>query len=349
MVEILSLAVIVAMSRSKDQKCKELVSVLHARRPGDTIAAAKEGAQLFNNWITIISVGGPVLLSVLLAIFPWETTWKKANNYIAIFTTLSLIASLIFLINKSSLYNRAVSFIERSQEYQQQQIDALQRKIDTLQRDKSYYVSVAEQIGIAIKNDKKDLLSLARVAVASLYDYLTKILHGDNVTINLYELKNNQFRMLQSFTHLKYLEKKENLDNPLLFKADAGIDLKSPEIQSYYCVRCLKGRVKGHDGRFVLPDWVTIATEFQWQKWDEAEKESIINSHDREKCLEIGFKYNQYIGFKWKRVDGIVGFLEIITNDETVLDEHENINKVGRQIQEACIPFVNIIWDIATD
>lgn len=343
------MAVIVVMSRSKDQKCKELVSVLHARRPENTIAAAREGAQFFNNWITIVSVGGPLVLSIFFIFLPWENTWKKANNYIDAIATIALIVSLVILINKSSLYNRAVSFIERSQEYQQQQNDSLRKKIDTLQRDKSYYVSVAEQIGIAIKNDKKDLTSLARVAVASLYDYLTKILHGDNVTINLYELKNNQFRMLQSFTHLKYLEKKENVDNPRLFKTDTGIDLKSPSIQNYYCVRCLKGREKGRDGRFVLPDWVSIATEFQWQKWDEAEKESVIKSRDREKCLEIGFKYNQYIGFKWKRDDGIVGFLEIITNDETILDEHENINKVGRQIQDACIPFVNIIWDIATD
>ena len=343
------MAVIAVMSRTKDQKCKELVLVLRSRRPDDPIQAAREGAQLFSNWITIVSVGGPILLTLILAILPWQNTWKKANNYIAVSATLFLIVSLILLVKRSSLYNRAVSFIEHSQEYQRQQNDALRRKIDTLQRDKSYYVSVAEQIGITIKNDNKDLLSLSRVAVASLYDYLTKILHGDNVTINLYELKNNQFRMLQSFTHLKYLEKKEDVDSPLLFKTDIGIDIKAPEIQNYYCVRCLRGREKGRDNRFILPDWISIAAEFQWNKWDKAEKESIINNQDREKCLEIGFKYNQYIGFKWKRDDGIVGFLEIITNDETVLDENESIHKVGRQIQEACIPFVNIIWDIATD
>lgn len=336
-----------ALIRTKDQRCKELVSVLHTRRPDDTISAAREGAQLFTNWITIISVGGPIIISILFAFSPWEVTWKKANNYIDLIATFALAVSLVVLLNKSSLYSKAVSIIEGSQEYQKQQNNALLKKIDTLQRDKSYYVSVAEQIGITIKAGKKDLISLAKVVIASLYDYLTKVLYGDNVTINLYELKNNQFKMLQSFTHLKYLERKENVDNPILFKAEAGIDLKSPDIQGYYCVRCLKGREKGHDGRYILPNWISIANEFQWQKWDESEKESIINEQDREKCLELGFKYNQYIGFKWKRDDGIVGFLEIITNDETILDKYESINKVGRQIQEACIPFINIIWDLA--
>ena len=341
--------VIVVLKRSREQKCNELVSVLRARKPDDAISEAREGAQLYKNWITIISVAGPVVLSLLFAFFPWVVTWEIANNYIVIVATLALVGALVFLFYKSDLYSKAVFQIEQSQEYQQQQIDALRRKNDTLQRDKSYYVSVAEQISIAIKAGNKDLGSLARVAVASLYDYLTKILHGDNVTINLYELKNNQLKMLQSFTHLKYLEKKENVDNPLLFETDTGIDIKSSEIQSYYCVRCLKGKEKGHNGRFILPDWVSIATEFQWQKWDKADKESVIANRDREKCLELGFMYNQYMGFKWRRDDGIVGFLEIITNDETTLDERESINKISRQIQEACIPFVNIIWDIAAD
>ena len=332
--------------RSEEQRCKELISILKARYPQKEHKAASDLLQKYKKWITYVSIAGPVVLSLMFTIFPWEGTWKKANNYIDIILTIVLIVGLMHLIGKGSLYSKTVSLIETTKEHQQQLNDSLLKKIDLLQGDKSYYISTAEHIGISIKKGNKDLISLSKVMVASLYDKLTKIIHGDNVTINIYEVKDGILRMLTSFTHLIYAENQENVDNPIIF-LENGIDIKSAEIQEYYCVRCIKGKVKARNERYILPNWQTIAKEFKWDKWEPENKEEIIQNSNREKCLELGFRYNQYVGLKWRRDDSIIWYLEIIANDDTILDKNDDIQKVARHIQETCAPMINIIWDIS--
>ena len=250
------------------------------------------------------------------------------------------------MVRKSSLYSKAVSTIETSKEQQYQQISQLRKKVEILSKTKTYYAVTASEIGKAIKAGDTDLSSLSVVTVASLHEILTSFVHGDNITFNLYELRNSQLRMLLTYNNSKYSVSKEELDNPILLNYADGLDIRSQEIQDYYCVKCLRGKVRDRDGKFVLPDWISIVKEFHWKKWEEGEKEDIIQSKDRERCLNAGFRYNQYIGIKWRYSPEISKFLEVIANDDTTFDDVEDIQYVARIIKDTFFPINSVIWDI---
>lgn len=328
-------------------KINKLKANIQIKHPDHVLEAIKDRARKLTNWITVLSVAGPLLLTVLCVLFPWDKQWASYwNNIIIIVLTIIIILGLFILVRKSSLYSKAVSTIETSKEQQYQQISQLRKKVEILSKTKSYYAVTASEIGKAIKAGDTDLSSLSVVTVASLHEILTSFVHGDNITFNLYELRNSQLRMLLTYNNSKYSVSKEELDNPILLNYADGLDIRSQEIQDYYCVKCLRGKVRDRDGKFVLPDWISIVKEFHWKKWEEGEKEDIIQSKDRERCLNAGFRYNQYIGIKWRYSPEISKFLEVIANDDTTFDDVEDIQYVARIIKDTFFPINSVIWDI---
>ena len=96
-----------------------------------------------------------------------------------------------------------------------------------------------------------------------------------------------------------------------------------------------------------MADWKTIVQEFKWDGWDAGEKEEIIRNNDHEKCIELGFKYNQYFAFKIRRDDGTIGFFEIIANKYTTIATDKEFNRVTHRLKETYYPLLSILWDIA--
>lgn len=152
--------------------------------------------------------------------------------------------------------------------------------------------------------------------------------------------------MILSTPRLHHCQR-DSVNIPVLFKAENGLDIKDKNIQNYYCIKCLTGKVQGKDGKYILPDWISLAKEFKWEGWTQEEKQDILNSADREKCIEQGFKYNQYLGFKIKRDDGTIGYFEIIANEDTVIADIHHLNSVTHRLRETYSPLLSILWDIS--
>ena len=129
--------------------------------------------------------------------------------------------------------------------------------------------------------------------------------------------------------------------------AKEGFDIKDESIQDYFCKRCIRGKAKVNNGRYVLGDWETLVKEFKWDSWTEEEKEDILKNKNRERCIEVGFRYNQYVGFVLRRDDGTVVFLEIIANDYTVIGESGGVDHIAYGLKETYSPLLNVLWDIS--
>ena len=201
-----------------------------------------------------------------------------------------------------------------------------------------------------MKDGKKNIEELSKVLVAVIYHNLSHITKGDNITINLYELRNEKIRMILSTTRLHYCER-GSVDIPVLYQSKTGLDIKDGSIQEYYCIKCIRGKIKGKDGKYVISDWKKIARDFKWDGWTAKEKEKILNDNDsersREKSIELGFKYNQYFSFKIRRDDGILILFEIIANGKTTIAPTDEIDRVTHRLRETYSPLISILWDIS--
>lgn len=330
----------------KTDKLAAAIQIEAAANNKDELEYAKVKAANATRRFSIFSVIGPIALSVLFAFFPIDL-----NNLIAWKTLINvsgaaiLIAVILVSFAKSNRMQDVVVGLQTSKEQMQKKIDGLEKNIKLLKADKTFYISATELIGNAIKDGSYDLKSLAKVVISTIYHDLSTIADGDNLTINLYELKNGRIKMLHSSTRLHHCDK-NSINLPELYKAADGLDIKDSLIQDYYCIKCIRGKVHDKGGKYILSDWISIVEKFKWH-WKENEKEEILISKDREKCLELGFKYNQYFAFKMPIPNNITGYFEIIANEETFLALDKNLLHVGQRLQEKYSPLLSVLWDIS--
>lgn len=328
-------------------KCKAIYEAETNHNIEKTIELARQKVTKLNKWLTTASSVGPVFISLLYLLcsidfsnFIW---WHFAVDISA---TLVVIGILCLLIYKLDIAQCVVNRIETDKEDRQKRIEKLEERIRLLDDDKSFYASATLLIGKAMKAGQQDIESIAKVLCAAIYHNLSMVAKGDNITINLYELRNGCVKMLLSYTRLQYCEK-SSVNSPALYKSGEGLSINDKSIQGYYCIKCLKGKVKGKDSKYTVSSWEELARDFKWSGWNAAEKEEILKSHDRQRCIEQGFKYNQYFAFKIKRDDDITGFFEIITNENTILATTSEFDHVTHRLRDTYLPLVNMLWDIS--
>lgn len=332
----------------REQRIEEQRSIIAYRASVNNksdLAFAKAEVNKHEKILTILSIIGPLIISLLYVIFPISISPLELRNIIIdVSSTIIIIIALSISISKADILRSVVVKIESSKEYTQKQIDILERRIDMMDGNQTFYISATEMIGRAMKNGHMDLESLAKVLIAAIYHNLSTVTKGDNLTINLYELRNSRVRMIVSSTRLQYCER-ESIDIPELLRAKEGIDIKDEAIQEYYCIRCIRGKIKEKAGKYYA-DWKEIVKEFKWDGWEGTEKEEIINNNDRERCIESGFKYNQYFAFKIRRDDGTIGFFEIVANEHTTLASDRELNSVTNRLKKVYYPLLSVLWDI---
>ena len=328
------------IERRFSQKCKNTISLLESNYESNSLEKAKELSRKSNNTVTTISILGPVILSAMTIFQPWTTDWNVANNYILIGSTLCLIILLCIFLWKSNCYSKAASDIAHSKEHLTKENDVIKKKNKTLRANCTYYITTAKLIGDEIQSGKKDIERLAQIVLSTFHLKLLSMLNGDNVTINIYEVRDRKVTMLTSFTQSKYVKKEEDIeDNPLIYMEN-GIEIQDPHIKDYYCIKCINEKKNW----FVLEDWIKIAENFKWNGWgDEENKKRIIIEKNRGECYRLGFNYNQYLGIKYKH-DDITWFLEIITNKDT--EFIGSFNNIANDIVDYYCPMIDVIWQI---
>ena len=342
------------MEKRKEKAAEEKRSILEVRTKRNTmlmLKLAKEKASKLNTAFTLVSLIGPITISLLYLFFTIDVSalvwWHLVVDVVA---TFALIISLIVLAYKLDVAQRVVILIETSKESYQKRIEALEKRNELLEGDQSFYISATQLLGQAMKDGKKNIEELSKVLVAVIYHNLSHITKGDNITINLYESRNEKIRMILSTTRLHYCER-GSVDIPVLYQSKTGLDIKDGSIQEYYCIKCIRGKIKGRDGKYVVSDWKKIARDFKWDGWTAKEKEKILNDNDsersREKSIELGFKYNQYFSFKIRRDDGILILFEIIANGKTTIAPTDEIDRVTHRLRETYSPLISILWDIS--
>ena len=338
------------MGKMKEKSINKLKAIYEAETKHNiekTLELAKRKVTNLNKWLTAASSIDPVFISLLYLIFSIDFSdfvwWHFAVDVTA---TVVVIGVLCRLIYKLDIAQSVANRIETDKEDRQKRIEKLEERIKLLDDDKSFYASATLSIGKEMKAGQQNIESIAKVLCAAIYHNLSLVAKGDNITINLYELRNGRVKMLLSYTRLQYCEK-SSVNSPALYKSDEGLSINDKSIQGYYCIKCLKGKVKGRDGKYTISSWEELAREFKWSGWNTAEKEEILKNHDRQKCIEQGFKYNQYFAFKIKRDDDITGFFEIIANENTVLATTSEFDHVTHRLRDTYLPLVSVLWDIS--
>lgn len=329
-------------------KSKAICEVESKHNIEKTLELAKQRVTSLNKWLTAASSIGPVCISLLYLFLTIDfSNFVLWHLLVDVAATLLVIGVLLVWIYKLDIAQCVVNRIETDKEDRQKRIEKLEERIKLLDDDKSFYASATLLIGEAMKAGQQDIESLAKVLCAAIYHNLSMVTTGDNITINLYELRNGWVKMLLSATRLKHCEK-SSVNSPMLYKSNSGLSINDPRIQGYYCIKCLKGKkVKGKDGKYAVSSWEELARNFKWSGWNATEKEEIIKSHDRQRCIEQGFKYNQYFAFKIKRDDGVTGFFEIITNEHTLLATTSEFDHVTHRLRDTYLPLINVLWDIS--
>ena len=336
--------------KRKEKRAEERKSILETRAEHDILLIpklAKEEVSRLSMAFTLTSLIGPIAISFLYSLFTIDLSalvWQ--HLVVDVVATLALIITLFVLNWKLDVAQRVVTSIETDKAINQKQIETCKKEIKRLEKNQSFYASATQLIGQAMKNGQKNIDELSKVLVSAIYTDLSRTIQDDNITINLYELRNEKIKMILSATQSKYCER-DSVNIPALFQYQAGKDIKDGDIQDYYCIKCIRGKIRARDGKYVISDWEGIVRQFKWDKWTDQEKEQILASKNREECIQQGFKYNQYFAFMIRRDDGIQIFFEIITNGETIIAPPGEINHVTHQLKEKYSPLISILWDIS--
>ena len=308
---------------------------------------ANEKFEKQSNRFSCYSLFGPLLLSVAYLFFPLDPSnliWK--HIIIDVSTTMILIIFLCVSLHKVLIYQSVISNIETSKAFRLQKIQSLENEIRKLKKDQSFYVLAAQKLGEAMKEGKKDIEELAKALFAVIHFNLSQITSEDNFTLNLYELNNKKVKMIMSTTRLKHITR-DTANPPVLYNVSNGLDITDPSIKDYYCIKCMSGKIQGENGKYILRYWTEIAQAFKWDRWGTL-KSQIIKEKNRAKAKNIGFNYNQYVGFEIQRDDGILIFFEIIANDDVQIANCDSLDDQAYYLRETYSPLLSILWDIAS-
>ena len=335
---------------SRSQKIEDRKSILEARAAQTSqpvLGLAKKEIDTWNHVFTGVSIVGPIFIAFLYLLLP-----ISFSNFVWWYLlidctfTIGLILALLFVLSKLNIALEVARKIETSKSCQQAQIVALEKHIKSLKSNQTFYISATQLLGKAMKRGETDLESLSKVLIAAIYHNLSRVANDDDITVNLYELRNRRIRMIISANRLQYCDR-ESINNPFLYCNPTGIDINDENIQEYYCIQCIRGKVRGIGDKFIISDWKTIVEKFKWNKWTSEEKREIIQNNDRNRCIELGFKYNQYFAFMIRRDDGTIVYFEILANGETTLASADDLPSVTHKLMETYSPLLSILWDIS--
>lgn len=336
------------MNDKQRQKINERLSVFETRAKENNMKLIDLANQEFNNTNHIfssVSVLGPIFLSCLYLFLPIDFDniiwWKVLIDCAA---TIILIIGLCILLQELVTLQAIISKIETNKVLHKKNILDLESQIEQSAKDQSFFITAAQRLAETIKDGQKDFESLGKILLSLVFMHLTQNTGHTNFSLNLYELRDNKVKMVLSSTLYRHI-RQEDLDNPLLYN-DNGFNIDDKTIRDYYCIKCMAGKIQGENGKYYLRDWVEIAKAFRWNKWG-TQKNDILNSRNRSKSKQLGFIYNQYIGFEIKRHDGLKIFFEMIANDDAKFADCDLIDRQAYYLGGIYSPLVNILWDIA--
>lgn len=333
--------------RSTNEKRAILKAKANDRQVSD-LEQAKKYAEHIDHSISTASIIGPILLALIYLFFPIDfSAFKWGALVIDVMATIVLIAMLCALIYKQHIAQCVVLAIETDKEENHKKYISLKKEVATLRQDQSFYVTATRMIGQAMREGKKDIEELSKSMVSVIYTDVSMMTKNYvDIIINLYELRNNTVKMILSYT---YGDRNNNSGEnaPFLYRHRDGVSIRDENISKYYCIKCMTGEIEGKDGKFVLPDWKSIAVVFKWNRWNAKQKNEILEKKDRTRCIEFGFKYNQYVAFETRRDDGTKVFLEIVTTDNTVLASDDEIDRVAHHLRGKYTPVINVLWDLS--
>lgn len=329
------------MKNHIQEKVNDLIAISKQHSPNAPLHYAKEKRDKWVNIVNVMTFAGPVVLTFVGFFFrlPDPFTFKSLSLWINVIAVVVVIVVGLILFRRQNIFQNLVEALEADASVQKRKIERLEAEKDDLKKDKTLLVSIVKEMATSVKKGNTKLEDLATVVVASLYlDCVKKFNISSGIALNLYELKNNNIRMLQ-FYQDKYIED----DNPLLL-SKTGFAVTDIRVKSYYCVKRI---TDDSEPFYYLPNWVDVVRAFHWNHWKPKQKKQILESKDRDECIAAGFHYNQYIALRVKRDARVVGMLEIITYDDTFISEEKEIKKVCRKLYDTYAPLINTIWDIA--
>lgn len=325
-----------------DRKIREAIASIKETYPDFSIAEVKKRIDKWSNLSFLATFAGPVIISAIVCLFPPQFIFSLfffclKNNIITTLSIIIVIVSGVFFHQKHSFYQKILFTLQNDEQIQKRNVSTLQAQIQTLKHEVAFYIGALQMIARIPKDSKDRLIALAQNVVACIYnDCKHRFSLEQQFAVNLYELNGSKLRMLAHY-------QPDSFDaNPLLFKED-GIDIHDEQIKDYYCVRCITRQAE----RFVIGTWQDMLRNFKWNHWpDEVNKEQILRDNNREICLNAGFCYNQYIGLRIPRRDGVVAFLEIISFQEVTFSLPNHLDTVSRTLRDLYLPLVYVLWDI---
>lgn len=343
------------------RKVYDKIAILESRfnhDPQKVANAASQDLNKANQRLTASGVIGSLILSILFSIFPISLHPLLIRNILIDFCCIILfIVIFIALLRQVKIFQDVVFEIQASTSHRNAEIKQLRKNVQELKSNQSLYITAVKQLGEQMSKGRTTIESLIMVLSALMHCNVSVNSEGDNITFNFYELRKETIKMLFSGNRQVYCTP-NSVDNPRLydasFKQDSvGLNINDESIQNYYCIKCIKGDTtcRSRNGCFILSDWKEIAEAFIWSGWTSDERDIIISENNREKCIDFGFVYNQYIGFSIRREDGTTIFVEIIANHDTTLTTPENpdLLHVATQIKSKFTPLVNVLWDICNN
>lgn len=332
-------------SKRRDTKIKEAIASIKETYPDTSIFEVQKRINRWNNFSFAATFAGPIITSAIACFFPPKFTFsalffKEANNWFAILSIITVIITGAFFHWKFSFYQSLLFTLQNDEQIQKKNISTLQAQIQNLKHEVAFYIGALQMIARVPKNSSERLIDLAQSVVACVYnDCKHRFNLEQQFSVNLYELNGSKIRMLAHY-------QPDSFDaNPLLFKEE-GTDIHDEQIKDFYCVKSIMRQAE----RVVIGTWQDMVQKFKWDHWpDGFSKEQILQDNDRETCLNSGFRYNQYIGLKFSRSDGIVAYLEIIAFQDVTFAPQNRLSTVSRQLQEKYLPLVYVLWDIVNN
>ena len=293
----------------------------------------------YNILLYIVSLIGPIIL-------PLISEGKTLAVKIVFIVIFSLIICILILV--LNIYYSISRSVENSEQFNQKQIESLNNEIQSLRKQKEFYQVSLQMLEGPINRYQYSLETLSKYLVASVYNNLVGIASDDDITINIYELKNHRIKMITANTRLRHFSR-DDRNVPILYTRENGMSINDYSINDYYSIKCIRGKIKtaGKENVFILPNWKDIANEFKWDGWTESERDEIVKSNDRNRCLQCGFKYNQYFSFMIEYRKNVKIYFEMIANGNTEFAPESKLVEVALSLKELYSPMLIHIWDIA--
>lgn len=336
------------MNKRREKKVSYFIRLAHLKNPDNPASVLYSEEEKHSSILTIVSIVGPMVISALYSFYPplVNNSFLSKHMLCDVAATVVFIVALMYYLIQINIIHTSIREFESTKAYGRQQINELKVKVDTLQKEISFYGGVLHHVADSTKKETLDIKDLVNHIFASIYVNLMAYSQGDYITLGLYELRNDTVKLISYNKRLVHCNNKTDIDNPILFMATDGLNINDESIRDYYCIKCMRGVIRGKDNKYVLPNWESIVRAFEWKKWEKGIKDQVLEKHDLELCRNAGFEYNQYIGLKIPINNDIIAYLEIIANKDTFVASEEKIDYFARGLQEKYAPIISALFGI---